>query len=144
METNINPLIEYFYLFGLSLETIEDPDFYKENLFSKPEYLKPELLSKFPPIKKPSAEIDPNIILSHCFPKGFKIIEGQSPPIDEYFHLSLDNIPSRHTKNKYIYYSCLLFYESLITYFNIVSVGYPFYIFGISFVFYRYPFSFIH
>ena len=119
METNINPLIEYFYLFGLSIETIEDPDFYKENQFSKSENLKPELLSKFPPIKKPSAEIDPNIIISHCFPKGFKIIEGKSPPADECFHFSLDNIPSRHTNNKYIHYSCLIFYESLITYFNI-------------------------
>jgi len=119
METNISPLIDYFYLFGLPIETIEDPDFYLEKEFTKPEYLKPELLSKFPPIKKPSAEIEPNIILSHCFPKGFKIIEGQSPPLDEYFHFSLDNIPSGHTKNKYIYYSCLIFYESLTTYYNI-------------------------
>lgn len=119
METNINPLIEYFYLFGLPVETIEDPEFYKENQFSKLENYKPELLSKFPPIKKPNAEIDSNIILSHCFPKGFKIIEGQSAPVDEYFHFSLDNIPSLHTKNKYIHYSCLIFYESLITYYNI-------------------------
>ena len=122
METNINPLIEYFYLFGLSIEKIGNLDFYKENQFSKPENLKPELLSKFPPIKKPSAEIDPNIILSHCFPKGFKIIEGKSPPADEYFHFSLDNIPSRHTNNKYIHYSCLIFYESLITYYNIQNL----------------------
>ena len=37
METNINPLIEYFYLFGLSIEKIGNLDFYKENQFSKPE-----------------------------------------------------------------------------------------------------------
>ena len=118
METYTNPLIEYFYLFGISPETAKNPEHYKENNFLKSDFLIPELLSKFPPIIKPYAEIEPNIIISHCFPKGFKIIESISIPNDEYFHFSLDNIPSRHSKNKYIYYTCLIFYESLITYYN--------------------------
>ena len=63
METKINPLIEYFYLFGLNTETINNPEFYKENNFLKPEFLKPNVLSKFPPIKKPNVDIDPNIII---------------------------------------------------------------------------------
>ena len=119
METSINPLIEYFYLFGLSAETIKKPEFYKENNFMNQEFLKPEMLSKFPPIKKPNAEIDPNIIISHCYPKSLKVVESASTPNDEFFHFSIDNTPSRHTKNENIYYSCLIFYESLITYYNI-------------------------
>ena len=119
METNTNPLIEYFYLFGISPETIKNPDNFKENNYLKPEFLKPELLSKFPPIIKPYAEIEPSIIISHCFPKGFKLVESISVPKEECVHFSIDNIPSRHSKNKYIYYTCLIFYESLITYYNI-------------------------
>ena len=119
METNINPLIELFYLFGLSPETVKNKEHYKENNFLKPEFLKPELLSKFPPFLKPYIEIKPNIILSHCFPKGFQILESITVPRDEFLHFKIDNIPSRNTKNKYIYYTCLIFYESLITYYNI-------------------------
>lgn len=119
METNTNPLIEYFYSIGISPETIKKSEYYKENNFQKPEFLKPEVLNKFPPVKKPNSEIEPNIIISHCFPNGFKLVESTIRPEDEFFHFCLDNTPSRHTKNKYIYYTCLLFYESLITYYNI-------------------------
>ena len=119
MDTNTNPLIEFFYLFGISSEIIRNPEIFKENKFLKSEFLMPELLSKFPPINKPNAEIEPNIILSHCFPKGFKVLEAKSIPKDEYFHFSIDNTPSRHSNNKYIYYTCIIFYESLIRYYNI-------------------------
>ena len=119
METNTNPLIEYFYSIGISPETIKKSEYYKENNFQKPEFLNPEVLNKFPPVKKPNSEIEPNIIISHCFPNGFKLVESTIRPEDEFFHFCLDNTPSRHTKNKYIYYTCLLFYESLITYYNI-------------------------
>ena len=122
METNANPLIEFFYLFGISSETLKNPDHFKENNFLKSEFLKPELLSKFPPIIKPYAEIDPGIIISHCFPKGFKLIESISVPREEIFHFSIDNVPSRHSKNKNIYFTCLIFYESLITYYNIQKI----------------------
>ena len=119
MDTNTNPLIEFFYLFGISPETIKNPEHFKENNFLKPEFLKPELLNKFPPIIKPYIEIDPNIIISHCFPKGFKMVESISLPREEFFHFRLDNTPSRNTKNKYVYFTCLIFYESLVTYYNI-------------------------
>ena len=122
METNVNPLIEYFYLFGLSTETIKKPEYYRDNNFLRPEFLKPNLLSKFPPINKPNVDIDPNIIIYHCFPKGFKLLESLTIPKDEIFHFSIDNVPSRHTKNKNVYYTCLLFYESLKTYYNIQTI----------------------
>ena len=124
METNTNPLIEYFYSFGISPETVKKPEYYKENNFLKPEFLKAEVLNKFPPVKKPNSEIDPNVIINHCFPNGFKLVESTNTPKDEFFHFCLDNTPSRHTKNKYIYYTCLLFYESLITYYNIQKLMY--------------------
>ena len=119
METNANPLIEFFYLFGISSQTLKNSEHFKENNFLKPEFLKPELLSKFPPVIKPYAEIEPSIIISHCFPKGFKLVESISVPREEILHFSIDNVPSRHSKNKYIYFTCLIFYESLITYYNI-------------------------
>jgi hypothetical protein len=119
METKINPLIEYFYLFGLNTDTINNPEFYKENNFLKSEFLQPNVLSKFPPIKKPNVDIDTNIIISHCFPKGFQLLESSTVPKDEVFHFSLNNVPSRHSKNKNIFYTCLLFYEALSGYYNI-------------------------
>ena len=119
METSANPLIEFFYLFGISPEKIKNADNFKDNNFMKSEFLKPELLSKFPPVYKPYAEIEPNIIISHCFPRGFKLVESISLPQQEFFHFSLENIYSRNNKNKYIYYTCLIFYESLNTYYNI-------------------------
>ena len=94
METNTNPLIEYFYSIGISPETIKKSEYYKENNFQKPEFLKPEVLNKFPPVKKPNSEIEPNIIISHCFPNGFKLVESTIRPEDEFFHFCLDNTPS--------------------------------------------------
>ena len=38
METNTNPLIEYFYSIGISPETIKKSEYYKENNFQKPEF----------------------------------------------------------------------------------------------------------
>ena len=64
METNTNPLIEYFYLFSISQDSVKNPENFKENNFLKADFLKPGLLSKFPPIIKPYADIEPNIILS--------------------------------------------------------------------------------
>ena len=119
MEANANPLIEYFYLFGISPETIKNPEHFRENNFFKPEFLKPELLSKFPPIMKPYADINTNIIISHCFPRGYKLYESTIVPKDESYHFRIENIPSRYSKNKNIYYTCLLFYESLVSYYNL-------------------------
>ena len=114
--------IEYFYLFGPNELTVRREDFYSQNKFTRPGYLRYQLLSKFPPFEKPNSNVDENVIMSHCFPTGFDLFEMKKPndyPRNETFHFSLDNLNSLRYDDKKIYFTCLKFFESLSTYFLI-------------------------
>ena len=109
-----NTFLDYFYIFGLNTETILSNYLYNLSKYEgEHDKIKPTLISKFPPFNKTHSNIDENIILQHCFPEGFKLIEHICPPKNEIFHFSLDNLKY---KNKKIYFTCLLFYEQLSSY----------------------------
>ena len=48
-----------------------------------------KLLTQFPPNKQIHSYIEPEIIMNHCFPKGYKRLELEKQPSDEYFFLIL-------------------------------------------------------
>ena len=115
--------IEYFYVFGAREKTVRTENFYQNLLFKKPGYLKMQLLSKFPPFEKPNSNVDENVILNHCFPTGYNLLEINDPnqfPKHDCFHFSLDNLNSLGYDDKKIYFTCLLFYERLTSYYELL------------------------
>jgi len=115
--------IEYFYIFGAKETTVRSENFYHNLLFTKPGYLTMQLLSKFPPFEKPNSDVDENVILNHCFPTGYNLLEINDPnefPKHECFHFNLDNLNSLGNDDKKIYFTCLLFYERLSSYYEIL------------------------
>ena len=110
--SSCNTFMEYFYVFGANEKIVAREDFYLKSLFTKPGYLKMQLLSKFPPFEKPNSNVDENVIMSHCFPNGFNLISMEKPndfPKHECFHFSLDNLNSLGIDDKKIYFTALLF-----------------------------------
>ena len=76
--------------------------------------IKPEILTKFPPMKKDNINIDDSII-DLCFPEGFGLKEFSTKPKPRIYFYLLDNYYySIHYPHKYI--TCLKFYESLENY----------------------------
>ena len=76
--------------------------------------IKPEILTKFPPMKKDSINID-NTIIDLCFQDGFCLKEFSIEPKNEILYFLLDNyFYSIDHPHKYI--TCLKFYESLEKY----------------------------
>ena len=76
--------------------------------------IKPEILSKYPPMKKSYINID-NSIIDICFPNEFKLEQFSSKPEPEIFYYLLDNyFYSINYPHKYI--TCFKFYENLESY----------------------------
>lgn len=114
-QTNV---AEYFYVLGI------DSDIIFSDLIEtiKPYYqnakVKPCVISQFPPFTRPYSNIDKSILIKHCFPQGFNIIESITPPQTELFHFNLDNL--LHLKDvPKLYYTTLLFYEPLSSYLSL-------------------------
>ena len=105
-------LIKNFYMFGVEPEDIILSELSK-NCF-KEDILPIKLLSIFPPTEMKTL-IDPNIIISHCFPNGFSLKQSVDfEPIEsEYFYFSLKNLLSTSYNDKRIYFTCCIFYENL-------------------------------
>ena len=102
---------EYFYILGLDSSTVFDEplkNFCESNLT-------PCLISQFPPFIRPYSPIDKSILITHCFPQGFKIIASATAPETEVFHFSLDNLLYLDDVPK-LYFTALLFYEPLSAY----------------------------
>ena len=121
--SSCNTFMEYFYVFGANEKIVAREDFYLNSRFAKPGYLKMQLLSKFPPFEKPNSNVDESVIMSHCFPNGFNLLSMEKPndfPKHECFHFSLDNLNSLGVDDKKIYFTALLFYESLKTYYEVL------------------------
>ena len=76
--------------------------------------IKPEILTKFPPMKKNNINVD-NDIIDLCFLDGFNLKEFSSKPKFEILYFLLDNyFYSIEHPHKYV--TCLKFYESLEKY----------------------------
>ena len=109
---------EYFLIIGIdpkiSMRTYlynTDPN---EILKFYANEIKPEILTKFPPMKKDNINID-NSIIDLCFPEGFGLKEFSLKPMPKIFFYLLDNyFYSIDHPHKYI--TCLKFYESLENY----------------------------
>ena len=132
MDTLLNlksNLIQNFYILGLSPSTFfqrnEEGKGFFLNIF-KDEVLElnPEVISKFPPQNGNYNSTKDEVLLAHCFPHGLHLL-----PLKEekknctYFEFHLDNIlfnygeEDRKLYSK-IYFTCLIFYESLELYNN--------------------------
>lgn len=121
--TSCETFLEYFYIFGPVDKILKREEFYINEKFRIPGYLRAELLSKFPPFEKPNSNVDEKVIMNHCFPSGFNLLELQNPndiPKLESFHFSLDNLNSLGNDDKTIYFTCLLFYENLLSYYEVL------------------------
>ena len=113
-------LFQNFYLFGIDPNDLDISDFTKDKKYAEEsDFKQTKLLSKFPPYKKVHYEIEPNIIMNHCFPKGNKFIEKDTMPPDEFFFFSLENLNKLNQENKKIYYTCGIIFEPIIPYLKI-------------------------
>ena len=113
-----NTLFQYFYLFGVTPDSLELSSDFKEKYKTR-NYKKPQLLTQFPPYNNIQSHVDPDIILNHCFPKGFTLLEKETCPKDEYFFFSLNNLYKFWPENKKIYFTVVIIYESLKSYLDI-------------------------
>ena len=94
-------LFQNYYLFGIDPNDLDIKDFTKEINFTDKDFKQLKLLSKFPPGNSPY-EIDPLIIMNHCFPKGYKLFERDTNPHDEFFFFSLESLNKLNFENKKI------------------------------------------
>ena len=119
---NIN-LIKNFYLFGIEPDDITISDFESGKNYLKEDFIQIKLLSKFPPTETKSL-IDPNIIISHCFPKGYSLkqLTLNAKIENEFFHFSLKNLLSTSYDDKRIYFTCCIFYENLAQYISLKTL----------------------
>ena len=119
---DLDNLIKNFYIFGIEPKDIELSEI--ENNTNKKDLLEIKLLSKFPPVESENYPIvEPNIIISHCFPNGL-FLKTSEKPINEYefFHFNLKNFYRISTPDKILYFTCCLFYENIKDYIEIKNI----------------------
>ena len=121
-------LFQNFYIIGYSLF-----DFYSsktKNIYTFQDIftdslnvkLNPKLISKFPSSIKNINSIPDDLVISHCFPNGLKILNNPFLISQlTHFEFNLENIPANYTEeDKFlyskIYFNCLEFYEPLSQY----------------------------
>ena len=121
-------LFQNFYIIGYSLS-----DFYSsktKNIYTFQDIftdslnvkLNPKLISKFPSSIKNINSIPDDLVISHCFPNGLKILNNPFLISQlAHFEFNLENIPANYTEeDKFlyskIYFNCLEFYEPLSQY----------------------------
>lgn len=112
-------LFQYFYLFGIEPDSIDISDFNPDKLFLEKNFKKAQVLNQFPPYKRIQSYIDPNIVLNHCFPKGYKILISDKQPKDAFFFFSLDNLNKYSQQNKRIYFTTAIIFEPVKSYLEI-------------------------
>ena len=112
-------LVQYFYLFGIEPESLDISDFTEDKKFLEPNYLKVHLLSKFPPYEQSTSNINQKIVMNHCFPNGYSLVESEQKPKDEFFHFNLENLFGILEENKTFYFNCVIIFEPIKAYLNI-------------------------
>ena len=122
-----NNLFQNFYVIGYSLEDffqMKSPksavfcDIFKDPINFQ---ITPKLISKFPNFDKNNNSITNDLVISHCFPKGLKIINNANEAKTTHFEFILDNIPANYSEEERsiyskIYFNCLEFFEPLSQY----------------------------
>ncbi len=79
--------------------------------------IKPEILTKYPPMNKTYVNIDDSLV-KLCFPEGFHLEENDNLPKPEILNFLLDNnFYSIDYPQKYV--TCLKIYENLDNYFEL-------------------------
>lgn len=112
-------LIQYFYSFGIDPDSLDINLFTNKKLYLEKDFKIPHLLTKFPPFEQNQSNINPQIVMTHCFPNGYKIISSKDKPKDEFFHFNLDNLLSFSEENNKLYFVCVIIFEPLKSYLNI-------------------------
>ena len=64
------------------------------------------------------------ILKCHLFPNGFRLIESDEKPKDEFFYFHLNNLKSLSNSDKILYFVCVIIYEPIKSYFH-AKFGYP-------------------
>lgn len=134
-------LFQTFYIFGIEPNDLDISDFSKDkngktkNFLGK-NFKQLKLLTKFPPIKNEAYELDPYIIMNHCFSKGYKLQENKESKEnkdnkenkentpnnglhDEFFFFSLEKMNKTILETRRIYYTAAIIYEPLNQYLKI-------------------------
>ena len=125
-----NNCIQNFYIIGLSPN-----DFFQHESKGEKEIklvniltsntemeLIPKIITKYPPTDSNFNSIPNDIIIDHCFPRGFKMQKSlKKIETKTYFCFELDNLKYNYLFQKKflyskIYFSCLKFYEPLENY----------------------------
>ena len=112
-------LFQYFYIFGVEPDSINTEDLSKNTKYLQSNFLKVDLLAKYPPFERSQSDIEPNIVMSHCFPNGYSLIKKNKKPEDEYFFFSIDNIFDLTPENKKLYFVSVIIYEPIESYLNL-------------------------
>ena len=115
---NANNLIDYFLVIGVPPEIFEKLWLYNSDIDElNTKYQKelfPKIISYFPPMTKKTISFDDSII-SHCFPKGYKIIKNDIKPKPQLFSFILDNnYYNLNYPQKYL--TCMVCYEQITEY----------------------------
>ena len=115
-------LIEKFYLFGIEPNSLNISEFTIEKNIKKylnVDFKEVQLLTKFPSDDKYQSDIDPTILMCHCFPSGYRLVESDKQPNDEFFYFNINNLLSVSIFDKKLYFVCAIIYEPLKLYFDI-------------------------
>ena len=112
-------LFQFFYMFGIEPDSLNISNISNISTILEPHFFKVELLTKYPSFERSQANINPYIIMNHCFPNGFNLICKEKKPDDEYFYFNMDNLFSFLPENKKIFFVCVIIYEPIKKYFTV-------------------------
>ena len=121
--STIKKFIEYFFIIGLDPKYSIESFLYNSSIDDLHNYysnvLKPEIITKYPPINKSYINIDDNLP-ELCFPDGFKLEKYETQPEPDKLKFLLGNYYySIDFPLKYV--TCLKIYENLENYQNLQS-----------------------
>ena len=112
---------EYFVLIGIDPKISMRDYLYNSSPSELKKYysneIKPEILSKYPPMEKSYINITSSLI-DICFPDGFNLEEHGVKPNTETMNFLLDNY-YYSIEHPYKYVTCVKFYENLYSYYNL-------------------------
>jgi len=112
-------LFQFFYIFGIEPDSLNISNISNISSILEPHFLKVELLTKYPSFERSQANINPYIIMNHCFPNGYNLICKEKKPEDEFFYFNMDNLFTFLQENKIIYFVCVIIYEPIKKYLSI-------------------------
>ena len=112
-------LIQFFYMLGIEPSDLDISEFTNDKKYLLNDFKEVQLLTKFPSSGRIQSDMDPTVLMCHCFPNGYHLVESDKQPDDEYFYFRLNNLLSLSNSDKILYFVCAVIYEPLISYMNI-------------------------